>query len=83
VPVFGVSEKHVNQGSLFALVFDSHTIGRQLGEKATEVLSGGGLVLSQSFPARKYNLYLNAETAQKMGIVLPGELVRRARKVYP
>lgn len=83
VPVLGVSEKHVKQGSLFALVFDSQTIGRQLGEKATEAISGTELVLSQSFSARKFNTYFNTDTAHKMGIAIPEELLRRARKVYP
>ena len=83
IPVFGVSEKHVKQGSLFALVFDSYTIGRQLGEKATEVLSGADLSLSQSFSSRKFNMYLNADTAQKMGIDIPDDLLRRAKRIYP
>lgn len=83
VPVLGVSEKHVKQGSLFALVFDSHTIGRQLGEKAAEVLAGAELVPSQSFTSRKFNLYVNTDTARKMGIPIPDELLRRAKKVYP
>ncbi len=83
VPVFGVSEKHVKQGSLFALVFDTQSIGRQLGEKAIEALSGADLAPSQSFTARKFNVYLNTDTAQKMGVVIPDELLRRAKKVYP
>lgn len=83
VPILGVSEKHVKQGSLFAMVFDSNTIGRQLGEKASEILSGNNQIQANSFVARKFNIYLNIDTAKKMGINIPEELLRRAKKVYP
>ena len=83
VPVLGVSEKHVKMGSLFALVFDETGMGRQIGELAQKVLaSGSASEIAPAAPSR-YNLYLNVETARVMNIVVPAELTRKARGIYP
>jgi len=34
-------------------------------------------------PPRKFELFINLDTAKKMGISIPGELVKKAKKVYP
>jgi putative ABC transport system substrate-binding protein len=82
IPLLGISESNVRQGSLYALVFEPAGLGRQLGEMAAAVLNGAGAgSIAQAAP-RTYNLYLNMATARKMGIPVPDELVRRAKKVY-
>lgn len=83
LPVIGVSEKHVRQGALFALVFNAQDLGRQIGEKSAEILGGSDISLLPSLNTRKFDLFINTETAQKMGIAVSEELVRRAKKVYP
>ena len=83
VPVLGLSEHHVKEGSLFALVFDLAGMGRQLGELVKEVLAERSAVGIPPSPPRKLDLYVNADTARKMGIHMPDEVMRRARRVFP
>lgn len=83
IPLLGVSEKNVKQGALFALVFDPPSVGRQLGERVAASLSGGDIGQVPAAPSRKFNLYLNTDTAKKMGIRIPDEMLREARRVYP
>lgn len=82
ISILGVSEATVKQGSLFALVFDSKTVSRQISEKVQSILNGsdaGGIPAS---PPRKYNLYINSNTARKMGIDIPDEMLKKAKKIY-
>ena len=82
IPLLGISEAHVKQGSLFALVFDPKSVSRQIGDKVQTILNGADADEIPASPPRKYNLYINNNTAQKMGIDIPDEMLRKARKVY-
>ncbi len=82
VPIFGISEANVKQGSLFALVFDPKAVSRQIGEKVQTILNGGDAGELPASSPRRYNLYVNSNTAQKMGIEIPEEMLRKAKKVY-
>jgi ABC-type uncharacterized transport system substrate-binding protein len=82
VPLLGISEANVKQGSLFALVFDPKAVSRQIGEKVQNILNGVGAGEVPASPPKRYNLYINSNTAQKMGIEIPGEMLRKAKKVY-
>ena len=83
VPVIGVSEKHVKMGSLFALVFDESGMGKQIGEMAQKALSSGNASGIAPAPPRRFNLYLNSETAKAMKINIPAELSKKAKVIYP
>ncbi len=83
IPLLGISERHVKEGALFALVVDPASVGRQIGEYAARALKGGGIGQIPPSPAKKFELYLNAGTAKKMGIQLPDEMLRMAKRVYP
>ncbi|RII26010.1 MAG: hypothetical protein CXR30_17765 [Geobacter sp.] len=82
VPLLGISEANVRQGSLFALVFDPRTVSRQIGEKVRNILNGADAGEMPVSSPRKYNLYINRNTAQKMGIEIPDEMLRKAKKIY-
>lgn len=82
IPLLGISEANVKQGSLFALVFDPKAVSRQIGEKVQNILNGTDAGEIPSSPPKKYNLYLNSKTAQKMGIEIPDEMLRKAKKIY-
>lgn len=83
IPVLGISESNVKHGSLFALVFDPSGVGRQIGEKILDALGNGNPVQIPPSPPAKFNLCLNTNTARKMGIVIPDEMIRKAYKIYP
>lgn len=82
IPLLGISEASVKQGSLFALVFDPKVVSRQIGEKVQSILNGVDATEILASPPRKYNLYINSNTAQKMGIAIPDEMLRKAKKIY-
>lgn len=82
IPIFGISEANVKQGSLFALVFDPKAVSRQIGEKVQTILNGGDAGELPDSSPRRYNLYVNSNTAHKMGVELPDEMLKRAKRVY-
>ncbi len=82
IPLMGISEQNVREGALVALVVDTVNVGKLIGEAAAKVLDGGSLGQAPPSPPRKYFMYLNASTASRMGIQLPREIVRMAKRVY-
>ena len=83
IPLLGVSERHVKQGALLALVFDAAQVGRQIGEKAYHAARGVDMGQIAPAPSQKFDLFLNLDTARRMGIDVPADLIKRARRVYP
>lgn len=82
IPLLGISEASVKQGSLFALVFDPKVVSRQIGEKVQTILNGVDVTEILASPPSGYNLYINSNTARKMGIAIPDEMLRKAKKIY-
>ena len=64
-------------------VVDPVSVGRQIGEYANRVIKGGNIGQIPPSPPKRFELYLNSGTARKMGIRLPDEMVRMAKRVYP
>ena len=83
IPLLGVSERHVKEGALLALVVDMVNVGKVIGGYATSALKSGNVGQPQATPPHKFELYLNMDTARKMHIIIPDELVRIAKKSYP
>lgn len=83
IPLIGISEKQVKEGALLALVVDTVSVGRLIGEYATKAVNGVNVGQLPPSPPRKFELYLNTDTARKMGIHIPDEMVRMAKKAYP
>lgn len=83
IPLLGISEANVKQGSLFALVFDSRTVSHQIGERVQNALNRSKETELHDSPPKKFNLFININTARKMGVEIPEEMLRRAKKIYP
>ena len=83
MPLLGISEQHVREGALLALVVDPVNVGRLIGDYAHKALNGADLGRIPPAPPRKFLLYLNTNTARRMGISVPDELKRLAARVYP
>ena len=83
IPLLGISERHVREGALLALVVDMVNVGKVIGEHATKALRSGSVGQPPASPPRKFQLYLNMDTARKMRISIPNEVVRMAKKAYP
>jgi len=83
VPLLGISKKHVRQGALFALEFDPEKVGRRLGSMAQAALKGNVFKQEQALPSENFSLYINRDTAKKMKIAIPDEMIKVAAGVYP
>jgi putative ABC transport system substrate-binding protein len=83
IPLLGVSEKNVKEGALFALVVDPVNVGKLIGEYAGKALKGANVGQIPPMPPRKFHLFLNLDTAKRMGIHLPEEVLRSAKRTYP
>lgn len=83
IPLLGISEKQVRDGALLALVADLADMGRKIGEYASLVMRGTHADQLPPAPARRFDVYLNRETARKMGIQLPDGLLRAAKGIVP
>jgi putative tryptophan/tyrosine transport system substrate-binding protein len=83
VPLLGISEGSVRRGSLFALVFDPSSLGRQIGEAVVAALNGKSIADIPPSPPRTFDLYVNTETARRMGTAVPDEMIKMAKRIYP
>lgn len=83
IPVLGISERQVKDGALLALVADLAGMGKMIGGYAAAILDGTPVERLPAIAAGRFDLYLNVETARKMGLQLSNELIKTARKVYP
>lgn len=83
IPLLGISEKNVKDGALFALVVDPVNVGRLIGEYATRALKGANVGQIPPSPPRKFDLFVNLDTARKMGIRLPESMVNGAKRTFP
>jgi ABC-type uncharacterized transport system substrate-binding protein len=84
IPILGISEKYVKQGALFSLVFEPSDVGRQIGERASRAMAREVNLWSITpSPSREFALFINMDTARQMGIHVPSELLRKAKKIYP
>ncbi|HEX9023255.1 MAG TPA: ABC transporter substrate binding protein [Geobacteraceae bacterium] len=83
VPLLGISEKQVKDGALLALVVDTEEVGRRIGEYAGKAMRGVNMGLYPPSPPKRFELFLNRDTAKKMGIHLSGEMLRMAKRAYP
>jgi ABC-type uncharacterized transport system substrate-binding protein len=83
IPLLGISEKQVKDGALLALVVDTESVGRQIGEYAAKALRGINVGKLPPSPPKRFDIFLNADTARKMGIQIPAEMIRMAKKAYP
>lgn len=82
IPLLGVSERQVKEGALLALVFAPAHVGKQIGETATLAVRGMDVGRLPASPPRKFDIYLNLNTAHKMGVRVADELTRMAVRVY-
>lgn len=83
VPLLGISKKHVRQGALFALEFNPEQVGRRLGLLAAASLKGKVFEQGKALPSQNFSLYINRETAKKMGIIIPEEMFKIAAGIFP
>ncbi|MDG3577422.1 ABC transporter substrate-binding protein [Rhizobium sp. YJ-22] len=81
LPLFTADTDSVSRGSLAALGFNYHDVGKQTGEIVVRILKGenpGDIAVKV---AAGSDLVINKAAAAKMGVTLPESVVKRATRV--
>ncbi len=81
IPVVAGDTDSVKQGAVAALGFNYYDVGRQTGKMVLQILNGTkpGSMAVQG--VEKMELFVNPESAKKMGITLAPELIAEAKEV--
>jgi len=81
-PVFSYSSEPVKDGALGGFVADDHKLGRMLAQSLVEVVVKGMKVAAVPVKVDpKPKFYVNAKTAQKIGVEVPFEILQAATVV--
>ncbi|WP_020675231.1 ABC transporter substrate-binding protein [Geopsychrobacter electrodiphilus] len=81
LPVFAADTDSVGRGAVAALAVDYYKMGRQTGEMVARILKGakpGDLPVET---LREFQMYLNPGSAEKMGLKVSPELLKKADKI--
>ncbi len=82
LPLFGLDAENVRQGAVAALMVSDRDLGVQAGRMVAKILRGTkSTTISPEFSIRP-QLYLNAEAAQKQGVVLTETTLKSAVEVF-
>lgn len=81
LPVIAGDTDSVKQGAVAALGFNYYDVGRQTGKIVLQILNGAkpGSIAVQG--VEKMELFVNPESAKKMGITLDKSLITEAKEV--
>jgi putative tryptophan/tyrosine transport system substrate-binding protein len=81
IPFFGISEAWVRAGALYALDRDYADVGRQCGDIALRIIAGERVASIMPQPPRKVELIVSRRAAEMLGVMIPPDLLKRARTV--
>lgn len=83
IPVFGSEIEQVKMGCLAAEGLDYVELGKQTGAMAAKVLRGEAQASELEFELiSESSLYVNTETAEKLGVELGDSVLERAAEVF-
>ena len=81
LPSFTCSASGTESGDLFGVFADFYEIGRLAGEQAALILDGASPESLQTNIVSRPFIYLNAKTADLLGITLPQVVTARAKRI--
>ncbi len=81
LPLFTADTDSVSRGSLAALGFNYHDVGKQTGEIVVRILKGENAGDIPVRVAAGSDLVVNKAAAEKMGVTLPESVLKRANNV--
>ena len=81
IPVISADTDSVKRGAIAAQGFNYYDLGRQTGKMVVAILKGKKAGEIQPQGVSKTELYVNPESAKKMGVTLSEELIKSAKEV--
>lgn len=80
-PSFACNKEGILKGALAGNVGDFYRIGKISGEKAALILKGSLPTWLRTESPRDDYIIVNADTARKLGITIPDDIMRKAQEV--
>jgi len=81
LPIFAADTDSVARGAVAALAVDYYKMGRQTGEMVSRVFKGANPAEMPVETLREFQIHLNPASAAKMGVDIPGALLKKADKI--
>jgi putative tryptophan/tyrosine transport system substrate-binding protein len=81
IPVYAADTDSVPRGAIAALGFNYYEVGRQTGNVVVRILKGEKAGDIPVAGVEKLNLWLNLDSAAKMGVTVPDAIISEAAKV--
>ncbi|MEH6452884.1 MAG: ABC transporter substrate binding protein, partial [Psychromonas sp.] len=81
IPVFAADTGSVERGAVAAVGYDYKDLGRQTGDIVIRILKGEKPGMIDVKMAEGTSLYVNTKMAERMGVVVPADVIARATKV--
>ena len=81
IPSFACNKEGILKGALAGNVGDFYRIGKMSGEKAAHILKGSLPTWLRTESPRDDYIVVNADTARKLGITIPDDIMRKAQEV--
>jgi putative ABC transport system substrate-binding protein len=82
IPVFPMSPPEVEAGAVATLASDNFNDGVITGELVVRILLGEDPGTITPITPTKYNVYVNLDAAEKMGVTIPQSVLDRAVEIY-
>ena len=82
VPVMTFSDNYLKMGALISMNIDAFDIGRQAGEMVNKIFSGKKVKNIKQVGARKTNIVINKKIAEKMGVIIDGQILYKNDYYY-
>lgn len=82
LPLISSDPSGVPRGAFAGLGIDYYQLGRETGQVVVRILRGESAGDIAPSPGKKLLLYVNPGAAQKQGVTLPADVVKRADKVF-
>jgi putative ABC transport system substrate-binding protein len=82
IPLFAADVDSVPRGAVAALAIDYYRLGLQTGRMAVEILEGKNPGDMPTETLEDLLLYVNLDSAKKMGVTIPADLLEKADKTF-
>jgi putative ABC transport system substrate-binding protein len=82
IPRFAADVDSVPRGAVAALAIDYYRLGLQTGRMAVEILEGKNPGDMPTETLEDLLLYVNLDSAKKMGVTIPADLLEKADKTF-
>jgi putative ABC transport system substrate-binding protein len=81
IPLFAADVDSVPRGAIAAIAIDYYRLGLQTGRMAVEILEGKDPGTMPTETLEDLLLYVNLDSAEAIGVVIPDEVIERADEV--